>query len=200
MQDSFDNISDAAIGTGNAVSGRKLRRQFSVDQKREIVVEANASTVLAAARNHDVKPNQIRDWRRKLFPEFAGSDGYADRNVGDLRSELQSALLLITQQQKFAQHVAQRLERESESGKATGYSLACGLSNVTNSLCKLLELRLSLVGKLQQLEVPDDGSRMEQGFDNPEECVRQEAEKLVYELVKQEVEAKRAATYNGRGS
>jgi len=56
------------------------RRRWSDEAKEQIVGEAfgEGSSVLAAARRHDVAASQIYDWRRQLFPEIPrGAGGFA---------------------------------------------------------------------------------------------------------------------------
>ena len=53
---------------------RKPRRSWTALQKREIVMEARATSFTKTAQKHRLQPNQIRAWESGMISEFGKSN------------------------------------------------------------------------------------------------------------------------------
>ncbi|MGE3392674.1 MAG: transposase [Gammaproteobacteria bacterium] len=95
--------------TVSVLSGVERRRRWSASQKAQIVAESLAAgaVVTEVARRHDVHPNLLRHWRRRVrqgsaesrplgfLPMAVSGDGSPTRRSGTIEIELGGVVVRV---------------------------------------------------------------------------------------------------------
>lgn len=161
----------------------RKRRRWTAAEKESILREAEASSFSEAARQYGLTTSLLFQWRKqqqgKDEPEQQSPEAhYMDRlrTIDDLERQVEP-------------RVIERLMLDIDSGKVNGYTAANAYASISNAVARLCAARLELVDRMIAITAGKEVEKpREHGFDRPEDAVRKSAERMVYELVKSQVE------------
>ena len=161
----------------------KRRRSWSTEEKQAILAEAEAAGFSSTSRKHGVELSLLFQWRKKLSGAKTVKSNDNITTSDELRAEIIKIRKLDTQVDKLLA----KLDADLDTGKLTAYNVANAFSSLTKSFCQLVTLKLDTIQKLEaHLAIEPATKDPEEIEPTPEES--RMAERLVYALVKEQVE------------
>ena len=174
------------------MEAKPQRRKWTEDQKRAFVAECHlpGMSVWAVGQKYDIPPNQLFKWRKKFETDERTALVTSDSSMIDLQETIDR----IKRLERLENIIIEKLADDIRRNQVTCYNASIAVSNLVTGLTKLIALTFEVKERLAAPNGNDQSDKgNEYGPDNPEHEVSREAEKMLYEMVKQKVMNDKAA-------
>jgi transposase-like protein len=189
----LDNLSQDDLDPEQPAVRIKNRRRWTETEKQAIVLECSetGASVSAVAKRHLIPTNLLFQWCKQydtcmLTVHDGGELSRIDRSRRDLAE--------IDKLERLQHITMAKLTEEIKRSQITSYNASIATSNIVSGFAKLTALRADILDKLDQLESLKAAEAID--TDDEDLALQREAESLVVELVRRELERKKDSKSN----